>query len=156
MRTGTLVPRAKGDMQDKIGQPTEMGPRALVDPDARVIGLHLYDGMLKVYRPPQLLVHTHHSRPLGPSGCRAHVDACACRHQRVIAGCCGLAAPQVIPLSDKCSVAMAMNMRLEELQVRAAAAGTKCMQLSLWSAPSSMHSSIHVHALQAGHYFRGT
>lgn len=42
------MPRARGDMQDKIGKPSELGPMALVDPEARVIGLHLYDGMFKV------------------------------------------------------------------------------------------------------------
>lgn len=37
-----------GDVRDKIGRPAEAGMLAVVDPDCRMIALHLYDGLLKV------------------------------------------------------------------------------------------------------------
>jgi hypothetical protein len=43
-----LVCRAMGDVSDKIGRPTDNGQIGIVDPDCRLIGLHLYDGLFKV------------------------------------------------------------------------------------------------------------
>lgn len=45
---GELVTRAQGNVKDAIGRATESGQLAAVDPDCRMIGLFLYDGMLKV------------------------------------------------------------------------------------------------------------
>ena len=44
---GELVTRAMGDVHDRIGRPTEQGQIGIVDPDCRMIGLHLYDGLFK-------------------------------------------------------------------------------------------------------------
>ena len=46
--TGELVTRAGGDIQDRIGRPTDGGQVGIIDPDCRMIGLHLYDGLFKV------------------------------------------------------------------------------------------------------------
>ena len=48
MPTGALVTRAQGDVSDKVGRPCANGQIAIVDPEARLIGLHLYDGLFKV------------------------------------------------------------------------------------------------------------
>ncbi|KAL3616849.1 DNA damage-binding protein 1a [Castilleja foliolosa] len=40
--------RAMGDVSDRIGRPTDNGQIGIVDPDCRLIGLHLYDGLFKV------------------------------------------------------------------------------------------------------------
>ena len=40
--------RSNGDVADRTGRPTDNGQLGFVDPACRVIGLHLYDGMLKV------------------------------------------------------------------------------------------------------------
>ena len=45
--TGELVTRANGDAKDRIGRPSDFGQRGVIDPDCRVIGLHLYDGLFK-------------------------------------------------------------------------------------------------------------
>ncbi|EFJ48849.1 UV-damaged DNA binding complex subunit 1 protein, partial [Volvox carteri f. nagariensis] len=45
---GQLLTRANGDVADRIGRPAENGQLGVVDPACRLIGLHLYDGMLKV------------------------------------------------------------------------------------------------------------
>jgi hypothetical protein len=37
-----------GDLTDRIGRPTEQGQIGMVDPECRMIGLHLYDGLFKV------------------------------------------------------------------------------------------------------------
>eukprot|EP00741_Cyanophora_paradoxa_P005067 tig00000851_g4909.t1 len=47
-KTKEIVTRASGDVMDRIGRPTDSGHIGLVDPDKRVICLHLYDGLLKV------------------------------------------------------------------------------------------------------------
>ena len=39
--------RANGDIKDNVGRPVDNGQIGIVDPDTRVIGLHLYDGLLK-------------------------------------------------------------------------------------------------------------
>jgi hypothetical protein len=46
--TSSLVTRAMGDVSDKIGRPTDNGQIGIIDPDCRLIGLHLYDGLFKV------------------------------------------------------------------------------------------------------------
>ena len=62
--TGELLTRANGDLTDRIGRPTEAGPVrmysacasvlshppqiCIVDPECRMIGLHMYDGAFKV------------------------------------------------------------------------------------------------------------
>lgn len=46
--SGELITRASGDVQDRIGRPTENGQIGIVDPEARMLGLHLYDGLFKV------------------------------------------------------------------------------------------------------------
>jgi DNA damage-binding protein 1 len=45
---GQLETRAYGDMSDRIGRPCESGHLGAVDPLCRLVGLHLYDGALKV------------------------------------------------------------------------------------------------------------
>lgn len=46
--SGELVTRANGDASDRVGRPVEVGQRGIVDPQCRLIGLHLYDGLFKV------------------------------------------------------------------------------------------------------------
>eukprot|EP00850_Spirogloea_muscicola_P009452 SM000053S17409 [mRNA] locus=s53:248703:257116:+ [translate_table: standard] len=46
--TGELVTKAMGDVSDRIGRPTVNGHIGIIDPDCRLIGLHLYDGLFKV------------------------------------------------------------------------------------------------------------
>uniref|UniRef100_A0A0D3GBK3 DNA damage-binding protein 1 n=1 Tax=Oryza barthii TaxID=65489 RepID=A0A0D3GBK3_9ORYZ len=43
-----LLTRAMGDVSDRIGRPTDNGQIGIIDPDCRLIGLHLYDGLFKV------------------------------------------------------------------------------------------------------------
>ncbi|XP_049877553.1 DNA damage-binding protein 1 [Pectinophora gossypiella] len=43
-----VVTRAHGDVSDRIGKPSENGILAVIDPQARVIGLRLYDGLFKI------------------------------------------------------------------------------------------------------------
>lgn len=45
---GALVTRAAGDLADRVGKPCEVGQIALIDPDCRLISLHLYDGNMKL------------------------------------------------------------------------------------------------------------
>ena len=40
--------RAFGNVEERIGRPTECGQRAIVDPLSRVIGLHHYEGLFIV------------------------------------------------------------------------------------------------------------
>lgn len=44
---GELVTRANGDASDRVGRQVEAGQRGIVDPECRLIGLHLYDGLFK-------------------------------------------------------------------------------------------------------------
>jgi DNA damage-binding protein 1 len=41
--------KAHGNVADRIGKPSESGILAIIDPEARVIGLRLYDGLLKIF-----------------------------------------------------------------------------------------------------------
>ncbi len=43
-----LITRANGDVADRVGRPCEAGQIGIIDPDCRLIGLHLYDGHFKV------------------------------------------------------------------------------------------------------------
>ena len=40
--------KAHGDVSDRIGKKSETGTRAIIDPEARVIALRIYDSLLKV------------------------------------------------------------------------------------------------------------
>jgi len=46
--TGELVTRANGDARGLSGRPTDSGQIGVLDPDSRVIGLYLYEGLFKV------------------------------------------------------------------------------------------------------------
>jgi DNA damage-binding protein 1 len=43
-----MVTKANGNIKDRIGRPTDSGHKGLVDPENRLFGLHLYDGLFKV------------------------------------------------------------------------------------------------------------
>ena len=43
-----IVTEAKGDVADRIGRQAEVGQICVIEPDSRMIGLHLYDGLFKV------------------------------------------------------------------------------------------------------------
>nr|CAG4642998.1 EOG090X00HD [Ilyocryptus agilis] len=43
-----IITRTQGNVADKIGKPSETGIIAIIDPDCRVIGLRLYDGLFKI------------------------------------------------------------------------------------------------------------
>ncbi|XP_071453607.1 DNA damage-binding protein 1 [Hetaerina americana] len=43
-----ILTRAHGNVADRIGKPSETGILAVIDPEARVIGLRLYDGLFKI------------------------------------------------------------------------------------------------------------
>jgi DNA damage-binding protein 1 len=45
-----VITKAKADAHDRIGRDTEMGQRALIDPEGRLLGLMLYTGFIKVNR----------------------------------------------------------------------------------------------------------
>jgi hypothetical protein len=47
---GELVTRANGDIRGSTGRTADCGQLGLIDTDCRAIGLHLYDGLLKVTR----------------------------------------------------------------------------------------------------------
>jgi DNA damage-binding protein 1 len=47
-QTGAPVTTASGDASDTIGRPVDNGQLGILDPDGRAVGLHLYDGLLKV------------------------------------------------------------------------------------------------------------
>ena len=40
--------KASGDASDTIGRPVDNGQLGFIDPECRAIGLHLYDGLLKI------------------------------------------------------------------------------------------------------------
>ncbi|XP_064634746.1 DNA damage-binding protein 1-like [Lineus longissimus] len=43
-----IITRAHGNVQDRIGRPSETGIIGIIDPQCRCIGLRLYDGLFKV------------------------------------------------------------------------------------------------------------
>ena len=44
----SIVTRANGDVRDAVGRPADVGQLATIDPECRLIGLHMYDGVFKV------------------------------------------------------------------------------------------------------------
>ena len=40
--------RSTGDVKDRVGKELEYGQRACIDPDNRMIGMLLYEGLIKV------------------------------------------------------------------------------------------------------------
>ncbi|KAF4521020.1 hypothetical protein B566_EDAN002515 [Ephemera danica] len=43
-----IITKAHGNVADRIGKPSESGIIAIIDPESRVIGLRLYDGLFKI------------------------------------------------------------------------------------------------------------
>ncbi|EGG23107.1 UV-damaged DNA binding protein1 [Cavenderia fasciculata] len=43
-----LITRASGEADDSIGRPADSGQLAIIDPDSKVLALHLYEGLLKI------------------------------------------------------------------------------------------------------------
>eukprot|EP00026_Physarum_polycephalum_P001286 Phypoly_transcript_01287.p1 GENE.Phypoly_transcript_01287~~Phypoly_transcript_01287.p1 ORF type:complete len:1113 (+),score=155.47 Phypoly_transcript_01287:258-3341(+) len=43
-----IITRANGDIEDRIARPADVGQIGIIDPECRMIGLHLYDGLFKV------------------------------------------------------------------------------------------------------------
>lgn len=43
-----IITKAHGNISEHIGKVSEIGPMAVIDPNARVIGLKLYDGLFKI------------------------------------------------------------------------------------------------------------
>ncbi|DBA79836.1 TPA: hypothetical protein ACH3X2_007673 [Trebouxia sp. C0005] len=43
-----LQTRASGDLADRTGRPVEHGQIGIIDPDCRVLGVQMYDGLLKI------------------------------------------------------------------------------------------------------------
>ena len=46
--TKELVTRTYGDIEDSTGKPTDIGAIGIVDPECKLIGLRLYEGLLKI------------------------------------------------------------------------------------------------------------
>ena len=51
--TKNFVTRYTADVSDKVGRKLEQGSQVIVDPDSRVIGMRIYDGLLKVVQAGQ-------------------------------------------------------------------------------------------------------
>jgi len=47
-KTGEIITRANGDLRDRVGKAADIGQIGIIDPDCRLIGLHLFDGSFKV------------------------------------------------------------------------------------------------------------
>ncbi len=45
---GELITRAIGDMADPVARPALEGIKTVIDPNCRLIGLHMYEGLFKV------------------------------------------------------------------------------------------------------------
>ena len=45
---GDIVTRAHGDLSDRVGKPCGNGQPCAIEPECRMIGLHMYDGLFKV------------------------------------------------------------------------------------------------------------
>lgn len=43
-----FVTKAEGDATDRVGRPVQSGTKCAIDPKGRVVGLHIYDGMVKM------------------------------------------------------------------------------------------------------------
>lgn len=48
---GELITKANGFVGDPVVRPCDSGIKGFVDPDVRMIGLHMYDGLIKVCPP---------------------------------------------------------------------------------------------------------
>lgn len=48
MGAGEVATRAEGDASAKVGRINENGSMGMVDPQCRMIGLHIYDAIIKV------------------------------------------------------------------------------------------------------------
>jgi len=46
--SGEIVTKAAGDVSDKTGRPCDCGQIAALDPQHRLLGLHMYDGLFKI------------------------------------------------------------------------------------------------------------
>lgn len=46
--TGEIITRANGDVHDRAGKPVEHSQLAIIDPENRLIALHLYIGLLTI------------------------------------------------------------------------------------------------------------
>jgi len=42
-----IITRANGDIEDKVGRASDIGQLAAIDPECRMITMHLYDGLVK-------------------------------------------------------------------------------------------------------------
>lgn len=118
---GELVTWANGDASDRVGRAVELGQRGILDPQCRLIGLHLYDGLFKVRAaaakgraamlslpcPPAV------GAPPPPLAHHTHIHTCnlLTRHTRPHPR------RQVIPLDERGGLGEAFNMRLDELKV---------------------------------------
>lgn len=49
IHTNSLITRAKGSVKDQVGRNLEQGQKGIIDPDGKVIGMVLYDGLFKVF-----------------------------------------------------------------------------------------------------------
>jgi len=72
-RAGELVTRANGDVRDNVGRPVDNGQIGVIDPESRMIGLHLYDGLFKV--PPGALIAKGRRQRLHAGSAAAHMRA---------------------------------------------------------------------------------
>ena len=43
-----VVTRCHGNLRERVGKPSEFGPKASVDPKCRCIAVRMYDGAIKV------------------------------------------------------------------------------------------------------------
>jgi len=43
-----IITKAHGNVADQVSRPSETGPIGIIDPECRMIGLRLYDGLFKV------------------------------------------------------------------------------------------------------------
>lgn len=58
-----VITKSMGNVKDRIGRDAEMGQRGFIDPEGRLIGMILYDGLLKVRYiiPIPLTLFSHYS-----------------------------------------------------------------------------------------------
>lgn len=118
--------RASGDASDTIGRPVDNGQLGILDPDGRAIGLHLYDGLLKVRAGEGgLTTCAPQSLPLPSHTCLVEAE---CHSARGAQACSALTRlsrhthpptpRQVVPVDERGALGAEMfNCRLEELCV---------------------------------------
>jgi hypothetical protein len=106
------VTRANGDASDRVGRQVEAGQRGIVDPQCRLIGLHLYDGLFKV-------TGRRRRRRLAALALSSSAHTAFCSHAGI--HCCTHVSPvlcvQVIPMDEAGGLQEAFNTRLDELKV---------------------------------------